>query len=386
MVGYGATALVTLDAVGGAGALYADYHPQAVQAAAQQAPGKVFWKITGASGKKVVLAFPTVAGTTLYAISGLTLAAYDLTRISSSGPARLWQKQYTPQFAFTSPAVYGDTLYFGLDSTTYAVSTKDGAKRWTASLPESDISSVNSTPVFGANGVYVLSRNGALYANSAKDGSALWNVPVEKSAHFLDHSSGPVVDGSAVYIGSLDHHVYAFNARDGSPLWKALTRGPIISSPAVVNGVVYIGSGDNYVYALNARDGSVKWKYLTGDDVTSSVAVVDGVVYVASQDHFLYALDAESGKPYWRSPIGDLDTTTNFITNASLVTCQPAITGDSVSVIDTLFFIIRSYNRADGSVRWTYTSKDNLQNADPISANGLVYFGSGDDTLYAFGA
>ena len=137
--------------------------------------------------------------------------------------------------------------------------------------------------------------------------------------------------------------------------------------------------------ALHAHDGSVKWKYLTGDDVQSSPAVVDGVVYIASNDGYLYALDADTGSPYWRAPVGDLDESTGIIDNKGPVTCRPAISGDAVCVIDTLFNIVRAYTRHDGSARWTFKSKS-YANVDPIAADGLILFGSGDQTLYAFGA
>ncbi len=386
LVGYGAAAVLAVGTSAGAGALYLDYHPQsALAVAAQKGPGSVAWKIVGASPQKDVPAAPTVAGNTLYTMSVSGLTAYDLTRMSSAGPARLWQKRYTPQSAFTSVAAYGDTLYVGVDAAIYAVRAATGAKLWSASPPDSDGGAINSTPVLGAGALYAISETGSLYGFRAKDGAQLWSTKIE-AALSRDHTSGPAVDGSSIYIGSLDHHIYALDARDGSTQWKLLTSGKVISSPIVVNGVVYIGSADNYVYALNARDGSVKWKYLTGDDVNSSPNVVDGVVYIASDDKYLYALDAESGNPYWRAPMGTLDASSGLISDASPVTCQPAVTGDSVSVIDTLNFIIRSYNRLDGAVRWTYTSRDTVENVDPIGVGGLIYFGSGDDTLYAFSA
>ncbi len=387
LVGYGAAAAIAVGASAGAGALYAGYHPRSAQAAAiASSPGSIAWKITGASNKKDIPVSPSVFGSRLYTVGVPGLTAYDLTHITGSGPAQLWRMKYIPQSAFTSAAEFGDTLYIGIDSTIYAVNAATGAKRWVASLPESDTSSVYSTPILGAGGVYALSESGTLYGFSAKDGSKLWSASIETLQFLLTNASGPAVDDTSVYIGSLDHQVYALNARDGSVRWKSLTRGKIISSPSVVNGVVYIGSGDNYVYALNTRDGSVKWKYMTGSDVESSPNVVDGVVYVAAEDHYLYTLDAESGKPYWRAPIGDLDASTGIILNTGTVTCQPAVAGDGVSVIDADNYVIRCYSRSDGAVRWNYTSKSTLENADPVGAGGLIYFGSGDDSLYAFDA
>lgn len=388
MLGYGAATAVTVGAVATAGALFAEYHPASAEAAVTPHPvGGHIWQIAHASSKLDLPPVPTVEGNRLYVMSGLSLVAYDLTHISSAAPTKaLWRKSFAPQFAYNAAVVYGDTLYVPVDSSLYALNTATGANHWSATLPNSDPGSIGSSATLAGNALYVISDSGVLYAISAIDGSFLWHAVMEKPGRLLNHISGPAADNSRVYIGSVDHSIYALNATDGAVAWKVLTRGKIISTPTVYNGVVYIGSSDNYIYALNAHDGSVRWKYLTGGDVNSSPAVVDGVVYIASNDQYLYTFDADTGKPYWRAPLGDQDPTTGYISNAGPITCQPAVTGDAVAVIDTLFFVIRTYSRPNGALRWTYKSADQVQNADPVGANGLIYFGSGDDTLYVFGA
>ncbi|HEU5437838.1 MAG TPA: PQQ-binding-like beta-propeller repeat protein [Ktedonobacterales bacterium] len=390
VLGYTAAAAVTLSSTAAAGALFLDYRSRteataAAAATAKHAPGKVVWKIDQASGKKDVPAAPVVAAGKLYVMNGYTLTAYDLASVAHGKPRQLWQKQFSPKFTFVVPDVEGSVVFAAVDWSLYALRASDGSTLWTSELPKSDTGTINSTPLLVGNTIYLLSEKGNLYAFDAKGGAPLWTDPIELAPHLLDTASGPVVDESSLYIGSYDHHLYTVSAKDGSPLWNVLTHGKIISTPAVVNGVVYFGSGDNYIYALHAHDGSVKWKYLTGDDVQSSPAVVDGVVYIASNDGYLYALDADTGSPYWRAPVGDLDESTGIIDNKGPVTCRPAISGDAVCVIDTLFNIVRAYTRHDGSARWTFKSKS-YANVDPIAADGLILFGSGDQTLYAFGA
>lgn len=391
VLGYTAAAAVTLSSTAAAGALFLDYRSRteaaaAAAAAAKHAPGKIVWKMDHAGAKQdAAPAAAAVAAGKLYVMNGYSLTTYDLASVSGGKPHQLWQKQFSPKFSYVVPDVEGNTLYVAVDWTLYALRTSDGSTLWTSDLPKTDTGTIDSTPLLAGSTIYLLSEKGNLYAFDAKGGAPLWTDPIELAAHLLDTASGPVVDGSSLYIGSLDHHLYAVSARDGSPLWKVLTPGKIISTPAVVNGVVYVGSCDNYVYALHAHDGSVKWKYLTGGDVQSSPAVADGVVYIASNDGYLYTLDAETGKPYWRAPIGDLDESTGIIEKNGPVTCQPAISGDAVCVVDTLYNIVRAYTRHDGSARWTFKSKS-YANVDPIAADGLILFGSGDQTLYAFGA
>lgn len=390
VLAYGAAAAVTLSSAAAAGALYLDYSSRTSSANAlpQYTPGKIIWQLDHASAKKDIPVIPAIGPDgRIYTSDGLTLTAYDPAHLSDGKPRQIWQQAYTTQNIFSPPVVYGSTVYFNADFTFYALRASDGSKILTARLPQSDTGNFFSTPLLVGGLIYIMTDSGNLYAFNAKDGSVAWNAAIEPPLSAdATAASGPAVDSTAVYIGSMDHFCYAYDARSGAPLWKVQTRGKIISTPVVVNGVVYFGSGDNYVYALHAHDGSVKWKYLTGDDVQSTPTVTDGVVYIASNDHFLYTLDAESGKPYWRAPIGDYDPTSNSVSNSGAVTCQPAITGDAVSVIDRYKWIVRSYDRHDGTQRWSHQSADDLQNADPVADNGLILFGSGDQTLYAYGA
>ena len=390
VLAYGAAGAVTLSSAAAAGALYLDYnsHVSIAKSLAAHVPGTMVWTIANASPKKDLPAFPAVGPDgRIYAVTLTAVTAYDPAHLTGGVPRKVWQQALTAQSNYGNPSVYGNVVYVSEDFYMYALRTSDGSKIWRTAIPSGDNGNIITSPLLAGGLLYVLTNSGNLYAFSGKDGSVVWNTPVSPHVGALaTHSSSPVVDGRAVYIGSLDHTFYAFDARTGSPLWKVTTRGKIISSPVVANGVVYFGSGDNYVYALHGHDGSVKWKYLTGNDVQSSPTVADGVVYVASNDGYLYTLDAESGKPYWRTPIGDYDATSNTVQNGGPVQCQPAVTGDAVCVVDTVNWVVRSYNRHDGSSRWTRKSADSYENADPIAANGLIVFGSGDQTLYAYGA
>lgn len=390
VVGYGAAALVAAGAAATAGALALDYHPLSAQAARPNlAPGGVVFKLSDLSPKNDVPVSPAVSGQTLYTMAGTTLTAFDLSRMGASGPAKLWSKPFAPQDTFVGPAAYGSTVYVGVDFTVYALDAATGAERWKVATPLSEAGTVDSTAVFGDGAIYILTTSGGVYAYEERDGAQRWSARIDDSASLgplTPYASGPTPDGATVYIGSFDHNVYALNTNDGSIKWKTRTNGAVISTPDVAAGVVYVGSSDHYVYALNAGDGSVKWRFLTGGRVLSSPNVVDGVVYIAAEDHYLYALDAITGKPYWRAPIGDVDNVTGDITNSGSVYCQPAVTGDAVVVMDMSHYIVRSYSRRTGDTRWTYTSKDTLQNAFPVGANGEIFFGSGDRTLYVFGA
>lgn len=385
ILGYGAAAVVALGSVGAAGAVYADYHPVNAEAAlTPHTPGALLWRLPGVSTHKDIPASSTIAGNTLYTMSGFELIAWDLAQMTSAGPAKLWTRKFEAQDAFSSVTASGDTLYVSVDFSLYALKASDGSQQWRGTATGDG--SLFAGPATGDGAIFSVDETGELFAFRASDGAVLWHAQAAKPAAFLYLVSNPVSDGASVYIGSIDHHVYCYNASDGSVRWKTLTRGKVVSTPALVDGVVYVGSTDNYVYALNAHDGSVKWKYRTGDAVNSWPAVVDGVVYVASDDSYLYALDANSGKAYWRTVIGDVSGGSQSASNTGTVTSGLAVTGDGVCLLDSQNGIVRCYTRSTGAPRWKYVSKDPSANAPPVGAHGVMYFGSGDDALYAFGA
>jgi outer membrane protein assembly factor BamB len=179
-----------------------------------------------------------------------------------------------------------------------------------------------------------------------------------------------------VYVGS--DKLYAFSVAAGNanctttgtlpiktctPLWTGTLGRGTSSSPSVANGVVYIGSVNGKLYAFSAAAGSTNcittgappvktctplWTGATGSIIgDSSPAVANGLVYVGSFDNKLYAFSAAAGS-------------TNCTTTGTppVTTCTPLWTGATG-------FSIRS---------------------SPAVANGVVYVGSADTKLYAFGA
>jgi outer membrane protein assembly factor BamB len=249
---------------------------------------------------------------------------------------------------------------------------------------------VNSSPAVANGVVYVGSLDGKLYAFSTAAGSSnctttgtppvktctpLWTATIGPADRGT--SSSPSVANGVVYIGSAGK-LYAFSAAAGStncittgtppaktctPLWTGATGNAVFSSPAVANGVVYVGSEDKKLYAFSAAAGSTNcittgtppvktctplWTgATTGLIVDSSPAVANGLVYVGSFDYKLYAFSAAAGSANC--------TTTG---TPPVTTCTPLWTGATGYVIDS----------------------------SPAVANGVVYVGSGDGKLYAFGA
>jgi outer membrane protein assembly factor BamB len=130
-----------------------------------------------------------------------------------------------------------------------------------------------------------------------------------------------------------------FSSVDTAPItnrtkWIFNTSGYIFSSPIIVDDVVYIGSNDKNIYAINLTSGSKIWNYTTSGWVMSTPAYYNGTIYV--------------GSGQW--PQGE----------------------KKIYAIYT-----------NGSLRWSYTTGDNLGLSSPVISDGILYMGGHDGTLRA---
>ena len=212
-------------------------------------------------------------------------------------------------------------------------------------------------------------------------------------------SDGVAVSDSAMFRGGAEHPgIYASATAPtlGEVAWKYKTGAKILSSPVVQGDAVYVGSADHNLYALNRINGDLKWKFETRGAVSSSPAYLDGTVYVVSLDGRLYAVDASTGKEKWHfSTGGERRFTAPGIHGAMPRTEMMADPFDvflsSPTVSNgTVFFgsgdnNVYAINAADGREKWRFKT-GNVVHASPAVANGVVYIGSWDRNMYALDA
>jgi len=178
--------------------------------------------------------------------------------------------------------------------------------------------------------------------------------------------------------------------------WKFRTGGRVISSPAVVGDAVFVGSTDGSVYAVNRGDGTQRWKYDTRGPISSSPAVHNGVVYVVSVDGLLHAVDAITGKARWTYATrgerrftapgihGAIPRTERMPDPFDVFLSSPAVANG------TVYFgsgdqHVYALDAATGALRWSFATGD-VVHASPAVAGGVVYIGSWDRNLYALDA
>jgi outer membrane protein assembly factor BamB len=299
------------------------------------------WKYT--TGGQV-FSSPAVAGGILYAGSD------NIYALNASTGALLWK--YTNGQTFSSPAVFNGMVYaVSSDDYLYALDARTGTLRWKFSIGR------NFTWPSVANGaVYVTGSEGG-YALSGSTGTVLWNTPGLGSgvavANGLAYSPGGV--GAPSLLG--------VNAYNGKIVWRTPTLG--LSTPAVQNGVAYESSND--LFALEASTGNYLWEYPVYSTIVPTVA--GSTVYTVSgyENASIYALKADTGALLWQYPtssLGALLAAANGVVYVSLDESANALDG------------------ATGSLLWTFPVG---ASGSPVIANGMLYIGSDDDNIYAFG-
>jgi outer membrane protein assembly factor BamB len=240
-------------------------------------------------------------------------------------------------------AVYMYSSYFGGEL--YALNASTGAQVW----DYQPVAWLPTSPVVWDGEVYVGDSTGCVTALDATSGDQLWSVDVCN----YGVSNLCVVNGT-VYVGTQTETVQALDALTGRTVWTDSIVGGVDSScPAVADGIVYVSTsyGGNSVSgvhhgglcALNAATGASIWNVTVGSIMQSSPAVADGVVFVGSDD-----------------------TSIPFL---------PLINGHSVY----------AFNGTTGAMIWSYVTGGSVVSS-PAIANGLLYVGSDDDKVYAFGS
>jgi outer membrane protein assembly factor BamB len=224
-----------------------------------------------------VFASPTVSNGAVY-IGSDDGSVYAL---DSTTGTKIWSN-FTGPYVRT-PLIASGVAYFpeggsGNYGSLYALDAGTGHYIWSFAAQ----GGVLSSPAVYGDVVYFGSNYypGMVFAVKAGDGSQLWSFPAD------DHvTSSPAIENGVVYIGDENSNIYALNAATGVVVWSYQTGNQIWGSPAVANGVVYIGSADESLYALDAKSGSLLWSYATSGNIYfPSPAVANGMVYIASMD------------------------------------------------------------------------------------------------------
>jgi eukaryotic-like serine/threonine-protein kinase len=203
-----------------------------------------------------------------------------------------------------TPAFDSERIYLPLaGGTIVALKAKDGQLYWRSEIG----GELSASPVADENAIYVASETlgqpsaaaGALRALGREGGVTQWMTPLVRPLR-----GALTISGEKLFAGGSDGRAYAFDKRTGGVLWSIPFTSPFNGQPVVKAGRVYLGSEDGTLLALEEATGRVQWRYRTNGAIRGPVAVSGDSVFFGSGDGYVYAVSHDKGRLKWRKRTG----------------------------------------------------------------------------------
>lgn len=214
-----------------------------------------------------------------------------------------------------TPAFDNERIYLPLaGGIIVALKAKDGQLVWRSELG----GELSASPVADESMIYVASEalgpmkghvGGALRALGREGGVTQWMTPLVRPLR-----GSLAVSGWKLFAGGVDGRAYAFDKRTGGVLWSIPFGAALNGHPVSAGGRVYFGSEDGTLLTLEESTGKLLWRYRTQGAIRGPVAVSNQTIFFGSGDGYVYAVRADSGRLIWRKRTGagvDAVTLTN---------------------------------------------------------------------------
>jgi outer membrane protein assembly factor BamB len=206
-----------------------------------------------------------------------------------------------------TPAFDQDRVYLPLaGGIIVSLKAGDGTLNWRSEFG----GELSASPAADARSVYVASETGkpesgvrratgALRALGKEGGVTQWMrtlaMPLQGSLTLAD---------GKLFGGGRDGKLYAFDSNTGEVRWSFEYSAPFNSQPVISGARVYAGSEDGNLIALDEQTGKLLWRYKTRGPVRGPAAISNGVLYFGSADNYLYAVNTTDGGLLWRKRTG----------------------------------------------------------------------------------
>ncbi|HDR00171.1 MAG TPA: hypothetical protein ENN51_07815, partial [candidate division WOR-3 bacterium] len=218
------------------------------------------------------------------------------------------------------------------------------------------------------------------------EGEVLWAVSVEEcisSPAFATVRDAGARMRPAIIIANSDGRVLAVDAWQGTELYDLTLEESegFNSSPAVSadGNSFYIGARSGQLFAFNNLERREKWTSPWPDsasdqDLGATPAVDGQSIYCAGEDGYLFKVndDGTGASPVWSSPFRAREE----------IYSSPVLANDRVIVCDDSGYVY-FLNPADGQVMNDFKCDDGIVASPAIGADGTVYVGTDQGTMYA---
>lgn len=206
-----------------------------------------------------------------------------------------------------TPAFDNERIYLPLaGGTIVALKARDGQLFWRSEIG----GELSASPVADETGIYVASETkvqaneqqkpaGALRALGREGGVTQWMTPLVRPLR-----GALAISGGKLFAGGSDGRAYAFDKRTGGVLWSIPFALEFGGQPVAKGGKVYLGSEDGTLLALDEVTGQLLWRYRTKGAIHGPVAVANDTVFFGSGDGYVYAVSTDKGRMKWRKRTG----------------------------------------------------------------------------------
>ena len=245
---------------------------------------------------------------TVFTFETLTATNADKDVLLSQPLTVRWRYESSVTLNLT-PAFDNERIYLPLaGGTIVALKAKDGQLYWRSDMG----GELSASPVADETSIYVASETvgqpnasaGTLRALGREGGVTQWMTPLVRPLR-----GALAISGGKLFAGGSDGRAYAFDKRTGGVLWSIPFTSPFSGQPVLSAGKVYFGSEDGTLLALEEATGRVLWRHRTKGAVRGPVAVADNSVFFGSGDGYVYAVSTDKGRLKWRKRTGaDVET------------------------------------------------------------------------------
>jgi outer membrane protein assembly factor BamB len=302
------------------------------------------------------------------------VSALAFSVLTAAAPAEAWRGMlgwtYAAQYPITSSIAAAGGLVLAGDSVgnLHAIHAASGQRAW---VYEGAYSVVGLPAV--SNGKVVFAQaDGTITAVSLANGSLLW-----KHSPLGDGFADTVVDGVAIGNGMVffvrgDGKMVALSEGNGRTRWTYDSGQELRSAPSFADGTVFLGEQKGVFSAVNPANGRRVWGGGAGGAINTPVAE-GGDVYFSSWDGSVQRVRIKGVVPQWKSSAGDPVTTPPFV-------------GSDKVFVGTANGRVKAFNKAGGAVAWSFHTEGGTVSGKPVAAEGLVFVGGGQGTLFVLDA
>lgn len=188
------------------------------------------------------------------------------------------------------------------------------------------------------------------------------------------------------------YHPWQLTGWQAEPNWQQRIPGLVVSSPVIAGNTLLLASENGNLYAFDHQTKAIQWIFPTGGALSSTPTVHDNTVYQLSLDGHLYVINLSTGVELWRFQTQGEQRFAGWgylgIQADQPVTDPWDYFLSSPLVYDGLVYFgssdqhIYALDTDTGKVRWAFKT-GGMVHSSPALAGDLVLVSSWDGALYA---